>query len=209
MAQSFIVPASVKIRLCQPVEKTVNFAQLIEASGASWITLHARTVSAKRRRQGAANLEIVKQLKEALRIPVISNGNVRTWNNVTANLEYTGADGVMVGETLLGNPWSVTLFRRGVYYFLPLLTLVAVPIFSLFANELPDPVDIALEYLGICTQFPDTVPVTVMQTHIRHIIEFQWLVPKQLVPMRKHRPSFRTFLMTVVDARGSRNTGPY
>ncbi|GLB42381.1 putative catalyzes the synthesis of dihydrouridine, a modified base found in the D-loop of most tRNAs [Lyophyllum shimeji] len=148
MAHSFTVPTSVKIRLCQPVEKTVDFAQRLEASGASWLTLHARTVSARRRRQGAADLGEVKRLKEALRIPVISNGNVRVWGDISQNLDFTGADGVMVGETLLGNP-------------------------CLFANKLPDPVDIALEYLDLCRAFPGTAPVPVVQTHVRHVIEFQ------------------------------------
>jgi len=148
MAHSFTVPASVKIRLCQPVDKTLEFAQHLEACGASWLTLHARTVSARRRRQGAADLSEVKRLKEALWIPVISNGNVRVWEDISQNLEFTGADGVMVGETLLGNP-------------------------CLFTNELPDPVDIALEYLDICREFANIASVPVMQTHVRHIIEFR------------------------------------
>ncbi|KAG6819944.1 hypothetical protein H0H93_007150 [Arthromyces matolae] len=148
MSQSFTVPTSVKIRLAQPVEKTLEFGQRLEGCGASWITLHARTVSARRRRQGAAALDQVRKLKQGLRIPVISNGNVREWSNIPENLEYTGADGVMVGETLLGNP-------------------------CLFANKLPDPVDIALEYLEICHRFPRTAPIPTIQTHIRHFIEYQ------------------------------------
>lgn len=110
MSHSFTVPVSAKLRLCQPSSRTLDFAQLLEASGASWITLHARTVSARRRRQGAANLAEVKKLKENLRVPVISNGNVRVFDDLQANVALTGADGVMVGETLLGNPWCV-LFR--------------------------------------------------------------------------------------------------
>ncbi|KAG6885735.1 hypothetical protein C0993_010562 [Termitomyces sp. T159_Od127] len=148
MSHSFIVPTSAKIRLAQPVEKTVDFARRLEACGAAWVTLHARTVSARRRRQGAADLDQVKKLKKCLRVPVISNGNVREWSNIPENLDYTGADGVMVGETLLGNP-------------------------CLFVNELPDPVDIALEYLYLCRQFPGTASVATMQTHIRHFLEYQ------------------------------------
>lgn len=107
MAQSFTVPVSTKIRLCQPSTKTVEFAERLQASGSSWITLHARTVSSRRRRQGAADLSEVKKLKESerLTIPVVSNGNVRVFDDLAKNLDYTGADGLMVGETLLGNPW--------------------------------------------------------------------------------------------------------
>jgi len=47
---------------------------------------------------------VVKRLKEGLSIPVISNGNVRNHADLWHNLTLTGADGLMVGETLLGNP---------------------------------------------------------------------------------------------------------
>lgn len=105
LSHSLSIPVSAKLRLCQPTPTTVVLSQRIEAAGASWITLHARTVSARRRRQGAADLSQVLLLKENLRIPVISNGNVRGFSDLKDNLDYTGADGLMVGETLLGNPW--------------------------------------------------------------------------------------------------------
>ena len=101
-------PTSVKLRLCpssSPPTSTVEFASLLEQAGASWITLHARHVSARRRRQGAADLEVVHALKRTLGVPVITNGNVRTWEDMQKNKEETEADGIMVGETLLGNPW--------------------------------------------------------------------------------------------------------
>lgn len=107
MSTSFNVPVSAKLRLCQPASKTLDLAERLEACGISWLTLHARTVSAQRRRHGAADLSQIKRLKDNLRLPVISNGNVRVYSDLTANLRATGADGLMVGETLLGNPWSV------------------------------------------------------------------------------------------------------
>ena len=105
MSNSLTVPVSAKLRLCQPAAATVHLARRLEHAGASWITLHARTVSARRRRQGAADLEQVRLLKETLSVPVVSNGNVKTWEDVVSNSETTGADGAMVGETLLENPW--------------------------------------------------------------------------------------------------------
>lgn len=104
MHHCFTVLVSAKLRLCQPVSKTLELSRKLEHVGASWITLHARTVSAKHRRQGAADLAQVKCVKQGLCIPVISNGNVRVWSDIGENLVFTGADGVMVGETLLGNP---------------------------------------------------------------------------------------------------------
>ena len=105
MSNSLTVPISAKLRLCQPAPSTIHFAQRLEAAGASWITLHARNLSARRRRQGAADLDQVKLLKYGLRIPVISNGNVRTYHDIEMNRRLTGADGIMVGESLLSNPW--------------------------------------------------------------------------------------------------------
>ncbi|KDR79990.1 hypothetical protein GALMADRAFT_242180 [Galerina marginata CBS 339.88] len=157
MSHSFTVPVSAKFRLCQPTSNTLDFAQKLEASGASWVTLHARTVSARRRRHGAADLHEVKRLKEHLQIPVISNGNVRQFHDLQDNLTLTGADGLMVGETLLDNP-------------------------CLFAGTVPDPVDISLEYLNLCNDYPGTA-ISTIQTHIRHFVEFQC----------DRRPWFRKF----------------
>ncbi|KAG2030410.1 FMN-linked oxidoreductase [Suillus americanus] len=144
-------PTSVKLRLCpssSPPSSTVEFATLLEQAGTSWITLHARHVSARRRRQGAADLSVVRTLKTALRVPVVSNGNVRTWEDVQRNRDETQADGIMVGETLLGNP-------------------------CIFANVIPDPVQVSLEYLEICKELPDIATHKTIETHVRHFIEFQ------------------------------------
>ncbi|KIY53272.1 t-diRNAhydrouridine synthase [Fistulina hepatica ATCC 64428] len=149
MTSSFDVPVSVKLRLCQPFKQTSVLAQRLEAHGAAWVTLHARTVSAMRRRQGPARLEEVARLKGVLSIPVVSNGNVRTWDDIPRNLLDTGADGVMVGETLLGNP-------------------------CLFSNILPDPVSISLEYLDLSREFLGTVTtLRTVQAHVRHFVDFQ------------------------------------
>lgn len=105
MAHSFSVPTSAKLRLCRPtVSGTLDLAQKLEASGASYITLHPRTVSARRRRQGSADLSVVRLLKDTLSIPVVSNGNVRVFGDIEKNVSDTGADGVMVGESLLEDP---------------------------------------------------------------------------------------------------------
>ncbi|EMD35626.1 hypothetical protein CERSUDRAFT_85566 [Gelatoporia subvermispora B] len=148
MSRSFVVPVCTKIRLCQPISATLDFAQRLEAAGSAWVTLHARTVSARRRRQGAADLDQVKRLKDNLAIPVISNGNVRTWEDVENNRAYTRADGIMVGETLLANP-------------------------CVFADKTPDPVLVSLEYLDLCREHPGTATIQTIQTHVRHFVDHQ------------------------------------
>jgi tRNA-dihydrouridine synthase 1 len=105
MSESFTVPVAAKLRICHPAPKTLDLAQKLEACGAPWLTLHARTVAPRKRRHGAADLSQVKRLKDNLSLPVVSNGNVRVWSDLEENLKATGADGLMVAETLLGNPW--------------------------------------------------------------------------------------------------------
>ncbi|KII84622.1 hypothetical protein PLICRDRAFT_57589 [Plicaturopsis crispa FD-325 SS-3] len=148
MSHSLAVPVSTKIRLTQPASSTPLLAGRLEHAGASWITLHARHVSAQRRRHGAADLSEVARLKGAVDIPVVSNGNVRTWDDVAKNRATTSADGIMVGEALLGNP-------------------------ALFSGTIPDAVEISLEYLELCRVHPGIVALQNMQTHIRHFIETQ------------------------------------
>jgi tRNA-dihydrouridine synthase 1 len=119
VSKSIPVPTSAKIRLTQPASLTLPLTLTLQNSGASWITLHARHVSSRHRRRGLADLSRVKELKqcEELRVPIISNGNVRGASisgdedegDIARNLRETGADGIMVGEGLLQNPWSVSL----------------------------------------------------------------------------------------------------
>ena len=107
LATSLLVPVSAKLRLCTPVTQTVKLAARLEHAGAAFLALHARFPSARRRRHGPADLAQVRALKacEDITVPIVSNGNVRVREDVRANMALTGADGVMVGETLLSNPW--------------------------------------------------------------------------------------------------------
>ena len=114
---------------------------------------------------------MVKDLVElGLGIPVVSNGNVRTWEDIALNREETGADGVMVGETLLANPWFVRASFLFIYF------CVKVEFYSIFENLVPDPVLISLEYLDICKSYPDTATISTIRAHVRHFVEFQWYV---------------------------------
>lgn len=122
MSQSLSVPVSTKIRLCEPSSLTPLLGTRLAAAGSAWITLHARHVNARRRRAGPADLAAVKALKDMLtaegftHVPVLSNGNVGTWGHIIENRKETGADGIMVGESLLDNPWYVTVFQNGAFH---------------------------------------------------------------------------------------------
>ncbi len=98
-------PLTVKIRSGwdESSINAVEVAKLIEKAGADAITIHARTRSQLYR--GKADLEIIKQIKAAVKIPVIGNGDVVSGITAKKMLDYTGCDAVMIGRKALGNPW--------------------------------------------------------------------------------------------------------
>jgi tRNA-dihydrouridine synthase B len=81
----------------------VEFAKMCEDSGASYITVHGRTRAQSY--SGIADWDIIKQVKEAVQIPVIGNGDITSPQKAKEMIELTGADGVMIGRGALGNPW--------------------------------------------------------------------------------------------------------
>ncbi|KAK3544247.1 hypothetical protein QTP86_008707 [Hemibagrus guttatus] len=92
---------SVKIRIHKDVRKTVDLCQKAEAAGVSWITVHGRTAD---ERHQPVHYDVIKVIKESLRIPVIANGDIKNPGDVEAVCELTGVDGVMSARGLLANP---------------------------------------------------------------------------------------------------------
>lgn len=81
----------------------VEAAKRFESVGAKAITIHGRT--REEYYSGMCDLEIIKQVKEAVDIPVIGNGDVKDLKSAIKMFEYTGVDGIMIGRASLGNPW--------------------------------------------------------------------------------------------------------
>ncbi len=100
-------PVTVKIRSGWD-HKSINaveFAQLMEKAGASMIAVHGRTKTDMY--SGKVDLDVIKAVKAAVKIPVIGNGDIRSPEDAKSMLEYTNCDAIMIGRGLLGNPWLI------------------------------------------------------------------------------------------------------
>ena len=105
------LPVTVKLRLGVD-EGRVNVSECAvraEAAGASLVVIHGRTRA--RLYSGEANYEEIKRVKHALKIPVIANGDITSAEKALRVLEYTGADGVMIGRGAIGNPFVFAEIR--------------------------------------------------------------------------------------------------
>lgn len=106
-------PVTVKMRIGWDEDHiyAVENAKMAERAGAAAISMHGRT--RVQMYEGEADWDVIRQVKEAVDIPVIGNGDVTSPELARAMLEETGVDAVMIGRAALGNPWMI---YRTVHY---------------------------------------------------------------------------------------------
>lgn len=100
-------PVTVKMRIGWDDKHifAVENAQAVERAGGKAIALHGRT--RVQMYEGNTNWEIIRDVKQAINIPLIGNGDVKTPQDAKRMMEETGCDGVMIGRAALGNPWII------------------------------------------------------------------------------------------------------
>ena len=107
VVDSVDVPVTVKIRSGWDSNSinAVEIAKMVEEAGASMITVHPRTRA--QGYSGQADWNIIKCVKENVSIPVIGNGDIKSYLDALRMLDYTGCDGIMIGRAAIGNPWII------------------------------------------------------------------------------------------------------
>ena len=160
--QELRTPVSVKIRIFPELERTLEYARTLERAGASLVAVHGRTREHKKSRTNLADWDVIRAVKQALSVPVLGNGNVRTLADVHAMIEATGVDGVMSAESLLDDP---ALFAPRRLQEQPYTHRQRMPL--------------ALEYLDMVEQYP--VPMRMVRVRLALTMAFRSAVESPLI----------------------------
>ena len=107
------VPVTLKIRTgpCPERRNALRIARIAESAGIQLLAIHGRTRACAF--AGSAEYDTIAEVKSAVRIPVIANGDVQTPEDASRVLAQTGADGIMIGRAAHGRPW---IFREIAHY---------------------------------------------------------------------------------------------
>lgn len=112
LSRALEVPVTGKIRLGwdEGARNYLLVARIIEENGGSLVAVHARTK--EQGYGGEADWDAIAEVKQAVSIPVIGNGDVRTVADIERLKKHTGCDGVMIGRGAIGNPWIFSRLDR-------------------------------------------------------------------------------------------------
>lgn len=129
---------------------------MLEEAGCSLLAVHGRTRDQKDQKKIQADWDAIKAVKDALKIPVLANGNIRHIGDVHSCLDHTGADGVLSADSLLENPALFAGFRTMEWKQ------------EEDGDGGLDQADLVVEYLKLCEQYP--VPWRMVRYHVHKML---------------------------------------
>lgn len=149
-------PVTVKIRKGFNDEEVnaVEIAHIAEECGAAAVAVHGRT--REQYYSGKADWDIIRQVKERVKIPVIGNGDIVDGASAKAMLEQTGCDGLMIGRGAQGNPW---IFKEILHYLETGMCMESVPVEEK-ARVIKRHIELQMQYKG------DYIGVREMRKHL-------------------------------------------
>ncbi|CAL1380727.1 unnamed protein product [Linum trigynum] len=160
LAQNHI-RVSCKIRIFPKLEDTISYAKMLEEAGCWVLAVHGRTRDEKDGKKFRADWKAIKAVREAVRIPVLANGNIRHMEDVHDCLEETGVEGVLSAETLLENPAVFAGYRTPEW-------VCAGEEEEKCRDGLLDQADLVVEYLKLCEEYP--VPWRMIRSHVHKML---------------------------------------
>ncbi|MED6108106.1 hypothetical protein PIB30_020376 [Stylosanthes scabra] len=189
LALNLKVPVSCKIRLFPKLEDTLKYARMLEEAGCLLLAVHGRTREEKDGKKFRADWKAIRAVKDAVRIPVLANGNIRHMDDVKECLEETGVEGVLSAETLLENPALFAGFRTAEW--------VSESERAGVDGNL-DQADLLVEYLKLCEKYP--VPWRMIRSHVHKLLgDWFSLQPHLREELNKQSKLTFEFLYDMVD----------
>jgi tRNA-dihydrouridine synthase 1 len=156
--ENLSIPVTAKFRVFSTVEKTVQYAKMLESAGAQILTCHGRTREQRGHLSGLADWAKIRAVKEAVSVPVFANGNILYHSDIEDCLRATGADAVMSAE---GQLYNAALFAPAQSSSSLLSSALA------FDTGLHIPhTDLALEYLSIVQGLKTKTPMSAVKGHL-------------------------------------------